>query len=651
MTCIKLVVLVSAVMVLSITPAMCQVSFSQGGSTAEPLSVDRTITYNIPITNDKSSTLSYSIDLKVGPDKDNTSIYLEQTKSDIFVDPHQTKPVTFSVNFHDSKIDQGEFNQWLKDKNDARIWEKSWYHAEITEFRDLLETLEDYNGRPRLMKTFFEYSNEGVSPKQGTDKNLYSYKVTIVGSYKDNITLQVSPSKNGPWTDFDTLEYANPGVPQTLSWINKSLGFDFNAAHYRFKGIKPSNTFDGPFWPVTVDYRNQSLTPMRGLSSTPFNYSIVVNSSKKINVGLNVFDIVTKTYKLAGMQSYTNVSEWQKLEWQNVDLGAISGSEGRSNYYFGFYYVGSEAPFLTTYDRFKKYYPGPDIVQVIFKNASVTPANGSALMPYTYSVDVETALSNVTVQLKTSDPGPIEWVTWHEIPYDGSNKTLIWKNVKLEGEAGGQAIYKFVCGQSESDIYKGPMIGSMKITSYVQPYNGSLYITDKTPTGIDQVYSFNYVAEIIPFQNESSMVISLEILDPEANSWLTAGSQTWKPGQKWLNYTVNFAKLPFLRPFLNETRYRYTAGGLVLNESKKGPNILVNFMKESFEDLQNGTLRYRVEVRSAIKLPIDIIYTDDGLTWQPYNKKQNCTGDRQWQLISWKARKFQKLEFVADVGQ
>ena len=46
-----------------------------------------------------------------------------------------------------------------------------------------------------------------VSPKQGTNDNLYSYKVTVLGSYKDNITLQVSPSQNAPWIDLDSKEY------------------------------------------------------------------------------------------------------------------------------------------------------------------------------------------------------------------------------------------------------------------------------------------------------------------------------------------------------------------------------------------------------------------------------------------------------------
>ena len=172
-TYIKLVMLVGAVMMLLTTAALCQVSFSQGGSTAEPLSVDGTVTYNIPITNEQSSTLSYSVTLKVGPDKDNPSTYLGQTKSDIFVDPHQTKIIAFSVNFHDSSINQGEFNQWLKDKSDARIWDKAWYHVEISQFREQLVPLEDYSGHPQLMKTIFEYSDADVSPKQGTNENLY----------------------------------------------------------------------------------------------------------------------------------------------------------------------------------------------------------------------------------------------------------------------------------------------------------------------------------------------------------------------------------------------------------------------------------------------------------------------------------------------
>ena len=646
-----MVVLVCAFMVISIAPTLCQVSFSQGSSTAEPLSVDSTIDYNIPITNEGSGTWWYSVTLKLGPDKDNTSIFLEQTKSDIFVDPHQTRTVTFRVNFHDSQINQGEFNRWLTDKSDARIWEKAWYHAEISEFREQHEPLEDYSGRPRLMKTFFEYSNAEVSPKQGTGKDSYTYKVTVIGSYKDNITLQVSPTQNGPWTDFDTQEYANPGVLQTLSWNNKSLGFDFNAAHYRFKGIKPSNTFDGPFWPVTVDYRNESLNPARGLSSTPFNYSIEVNSTKKIEVGLNVFDIGSKTYKPAGRQSYTNVSQWQKLEWSNVDLGAISGSEGRSNYYFGFYYVGSEAPFLTTYDRLKQYYPGPDIVRVEFVNATVIPTNGSMLTPYAYTVDIRTALPEADVELQTSDPGSSIWNSRGVAAYDGSNRGLRWDNVKIDGGSDGLARFRFICGESYSDIYKGPRIGSAGLQARVKPYNGSLYFTNPLEGQIARVYTYNFEADVNKTQVGEPVDIGLELFDPVAQTWIKAGSQSYDPSRPGVSYSVNFAKLPFKGPFLGEMKYRFVSKDKILGEFP-GPYIDVNLRNESVV-VVGSKITYRVEVRSSLKkVPVALDYTPDNNIWSVSDTKLYESDSQAWKILEWKEYpKYFATEFEVLRGQ
>lgn len=458
-TYIKLVLLIGAFMVLSTTTTLCQVSFSQGGSTTEPLSVDGTITYNIPITNERSSTLSYSVTLTTGPDKDNTSINLEKTQNDIFVDPQQTKIVKFEINFHDPRINQGEFNRWLKDKNDARIWEKAWYHADVSQFREQPIPLEDYSGHPQLMKTIFDYSDADVSPKQGTNENLYSYKVTILGSYKDNITLQVRPSQNVPWIDLDSKEYSTPGSLQTLYWNNKSLNFDFNAAYYRFAGRIQSQPKVGPVWPIELQFRNSTLSPMNGTPRTEFNYGLEVNASKPIDVALNVLDPGTGEYFLAGTRSYVNSSVWEKLNWSGIKMTSNEDAAGQSSYNFSFHYPGSADSFNSTKDMLGQDYQGP-YVNAWEIEANVIPANGSIYTPFTYTARITTNKPSRDIGLEIQPPNSTIWQAQGRQTYSTSYNVLTWPNLSFRSspEVLGLGKYRLVTDNSVLGEFSGPQI-------------------------------------------------------------------------------------------------------------------------------------------------------------------------------------------------
>ena len=451
--------LVCTVMVLSTTTALCQVSFSQGGSAVEPLSVGGTITYIIPITNERSSTLSYSVTLTAGPDKDNVSINLEKTQSDVFVDPQHTKIVKFEVNFHDPRINQGEFNKWLADKNDARIWDKAWYHVEISQFREQLEPIEDYNGHPRLMKTIFEYSNADVSPKQGTNENLYSYKVTILGSYIDNITLQVRPSQSVPWIDLDSKKYSTPGSYQTLYWNNKSLNFDFNAAYYRFVGRIESQPKVGPVWPISLQLRNNTLSPLNGTPRTEFSYGLEVNASKPIDVGLNVLDPGTGTYFLAGFKSYKNSSTWGELTWSGIKVTSNEDVAGQSNYNFSFHYPGSAESFNSTKDMLGQDYQGP-YVNSWEIHANVTPSNGSIYTPFTYIAEIDTSKPACDIGLEILPPNSTIWQAQGRQTYSMSYNVLKWPNLSFRGspEVLGVGKYRFVMDNSVLGEFSGPKI-------------------------------------------------------------------------------------------------------------------------------------------------------------------------------------------------
>jgi len=510
----RLILVVGAVILLSATPTLCQATFTQGSSTVEPLSVDNTISYSLPITNEKSSTLDYSVTLKVGTDKDNQSISLEQTKSDIFVDPHQTKNVVFNVNFYDPQINQGEFNKWLKDKNDVRPWEMAWYRAEINEgpFREQLEPIEG-NGHPLLMKTIFEYSDESVSPKQGTNNTLYSYKVTVLGSYKDNITLQVSPSQNAPWIDIGTRMYANPGVSQTLEWSNTTLKFDFGAAHYRFVAKKSSTTFDGPFWPVTVQFKNNTLSPARGIPEREFQYSLDVNANRSIDVQLNVLDVGTGKYVPGGVTRYNNSSAWENLTWPGIKVTSMEDVVGQSSYYFSFHYPGSITSFNSTKDVLGVVYPGPHVSSTEI-DANVTPSNGTIYTTFTYTARIDTKKPTADIELQIQPPNNTVWQAQGMQTYSKSYNVLKWTNLSFRGspEVLGMGKYRFMMDNAVLAEYSGPKID-------VAVRNESARI--RLDSNLD------YSAEV----RSSLSKVEMELM-------FTDDSVTWKRTGLFRNYTL-----------------------------------------------------------------------------------------------------------------
>lgn len=455
----RLALLIGVVLLLSASSTLCQVSFLQGNSNAELISADNTISYNIPITNDRTSTLSYSVVLTVGPDKDNASINLINTQSDIFVDPGKTKIVPISINFHHPSLNKGEFNRWLTDKNDATPWEKAWYRAEIKTVLGDSKVLEDYSGHPKLVKPICEYRSPTVTPTQGTYLDNYTYNLTVICSYSDNINLEVAPSLQGPWSNKGIRSYTNSGLLQTLTWGNITLGFDFNAAYYRFKGRIESQPVVGPVWPVTLQFRNNTLSPLNGTPETEFRYSLEVNASKPVDVLLNVMDLSTGKYFPAGFKNYKNSSSWEKLTWPGIKVTSNEDVVGQSSYYFSFHYPGSADSFNSTKDILKVVYSGPQISSVEI-NANVTPDNGSIYTPFTYTAKMNTTRATCDIGLEIQPPDSAIWQAQGKQTYCRADHVLKWPNLSFRSspEVLGVGKYRFVMDNSVLGEFPGPKI-------------------------------------------------------------------------------------------------------------------------------------------------------------------------------------------------
>lgn len=617
-----------AVLLLYIAPALGAdvVSFEQQGSTKEPFDVDGSISFQIPIENKISSSMRYTVALTLGPDKNDQSISQNFTLVKI-VNAHSSGSAVFNVNFRNPKLSRGDLGKWASDKNDTTVWDRSWYYAEVKPLIGETKVLEGYDGHPNLMKAFFEYRNPGVTPAQGSNRDHYSYEVDVVGSYSENVSLKVGPSREGPWTELGAREYTTPGLSQRLNWSNNTLNFDFNVAYFKFEGRKLSKVFEGPFWPVAMQSGNASVAPPRDLAKKSFIYSLEVNSTKSIDVGLNVLDVSSKTFKLAGRASYRNATHWQKIEWTGVQPSAVADAEGRSSYYFTFYYVGSEMPFHKT-----EQYSGPDIVTVIFKNPRVAPENGSPMTPYNYSVEVETERPQCDVELQTTSPSSSndssKWLSGGVVTYDGSNKRLAWKDIKIDGDTSGMARYRFKCGESYSETYRGPEVRVAEIVGYVTPMKGVLQAFAET----NDLYNFTYTAVFNNWCNGDELWVELLARAPNS-SWQSIGEKKQYDPSKG---NITWTKKPFSDvEFLGSAEFKFLVDG---GESKvfKGPNIVAMYKGLDFEKISTGVFDYSASVCGSEDLTVDLIYSRDNEKWTESGKPETYSANSGWQKIVWK---------------
>ncbi|MFB3766151.1 MAG: hypothetical protein ACE14P_13025 [Methanotrichaceae archaeon] len=436
-------------LVVPLSNAQDTVSFAQVGLTKEPFDVNKSVDYNILVNNNMNYNMLYTVNLEVGFDTNYPDVFKRFADQSVSVNPHSTSYATFNVNFRSPELFKGDLKTWALDKNDTSSWDRAWYRVTITPLAGKGIALENYEGHPRLCKPFFEFRRPMVNPTQGSNKDQYSYEVTALGSYVDNISLQVAPTKNGPWTDLGSRQYSTPNTQQTLMWDNNTLNFDFNIAYYKFVGKKNSTVLDGPFWPVPVQFRNNTLTPLAGTPRSNFQYSIEINASKPIDVSLNVLDIHTGEYSLKGIESYNDSNRWKKLTWDNIIVTSDEDADGRSSYYFGFHYPGSVSSFNSTKNLLCVAYLGPYVGGTEI-NAEVSPANGSIYTPFTYTAKINSVKPSFDVELEIKPPNSTIWAPQGKQTYDNNDHVLIWPNLsfRTSPEVLGYAKYRFVTGDS-----------------------------------------------------------------------------------------------------------------------------------------------------------------------------------------------------------
>ncbi len=451
------------ILLFSIFSAQCEdsawISFDQRGM-VEPFEASRPITYDLHIQPVNPIAIK-NIELEIGPDFNDMTISKKFSISDmsLYLGQGEAKDFRFEVNFPSPDLRQGDFGRWLTDKNETGVWDRAWYRAKITQFIGEPIVLENYEGHPRLFKTFFEFKNADVTPKQGSNKDTYSYEVTVLGSYKDNVSLKAGPSPQGPWTDLGSREYTTPSQLQTLKWEGNTLGFDFNIAYYKFVSRKNSTVFEGPFWPVTLEFNNASVAPLGGTPESKFTYSLELNVSRPIDVVLNVLDVGTRKYVPAGRENYGNTSQWDSLKWKDITVTSQEEAFGPSSYYFSFHYPGSEAYFDTSQNRTGMYYIGPNL-SIVNIQALVTPPNGTIYTPFTYTASVATSKPTSNIELEILPPRSNIWAGQGTQEFERDKGNLVWPNLsfKTSPDVLGMGRYRFVMDDVVLAEFQGPEI-------------------------------------------------------------------------------------------------------------------------------------------------------------------------------------------------
>ncbi|MBN1324051.1 MAG: hypothetical protein JW986_08685 [Methanotrichaceae archaeon] len=278
---------------------------------------------------------------------------------------------------------------------------------------------------------------------------------------------------------------------------------------------------------------------------------------------------------------------------------------------------------------------GGEEARLAFENAQVLPENGSSFTHFAYYVDLKTDLDEADVELLTSDPGSSIWTSQGLVHYDGSNATLCWPDVMIDGESYGLARYRFKYGTAFSNISQGPALEepSALVVASVDPIEGSLYSTTPLIGEISRVYTYTFTADVRGSLGEGSTEVRLDVYDPVARRWINAGSQTYDPSRTRLLYLVNFAGLSFQELFLNETKYRFVARDRILGEFP-GPNITVNLRSERAIRV-GDKITYQVDVRSVQPAKIALAYTTDNVHWHRSDSRDYDLADEGWKTLEW----------------
>ncbi len=442
-----------------------------------------------------------------------------------------------------------------------------------------------------------------------------SYESTLKGSAAGSNRYQYEWSR-----EFNRSDSGNYTL--SFTYLHDSL----EGGRYEFEQ-KPEHSFS--VVPIFIEFQNGSVTPTKGIWNCTYSYSVEVESSVEADAILEIFNPCSSEWKDRGIEKITpgrsNIS-WQIRPYSYNCDDLLSGKYRFRASFMRRDFSQTEAYAGPVIKEKSAVYPkigsenitsGSDS-QIRFSNASVTPSNSSGLYRYTYCVDVETQIKEADIMLAFAYPNSNLFLPQQVLHYDGSNKTLCWPDVKINANRVGNASFKFLSPQSNSQDFPGPMIKAINISGSVEPAMGVLQGFQI----IDEFYYFNYSVNIRNMSKEATPWIEL-LVRPLNSSWRTIGERKqFDPS----NGVVSWKEKPFANEsFLGGTEFKFRIDDLE-TQAFSGPEIAVVYDEPSWS--KSGTkYSYWAWFNSTKNLTIDLIYSDDGQHWISANKPQSYSAN------------------------
>jgi hypothetical protein len=231
------------------------------------------------------------------------------------------------------------------------------------------------------------------------------------------------------------------------------------------------------------------------------------------------------------------------------------------------------------------------------------------------------------VELQTCPFGAAKWTSQGIVSYDGSSKRLCWKDIGFDGEASGPGRYRFICGQSVSEVYSGPEIAVPELVGTVRPAEGVVQAFPET----NNLYTFTYTAEFKNWTIDDNMWVELLVRAPNS-SWKAIGERKQYNLAKG---NVTWTAKPFGdAEFLGTAEFRFLVNG---KESKiyDGPIIFALYKDLDFREAVKGKFDYYVSVKGAGNLQVDLLNSTNNEKWTNVVQRKSYTGGSGWQKIVW----------------
>ena len=270
-----------------------------------------------------------------------------------------------------------------------------------------------------------------------------------------------------------------------------------------------------------------------------------------------------------------------------------------------------------------------------FKNNSWSPACGSILYPYSFSVEIANCSENPEVELDTKDASSIDWQCQGIQTYKDYNKTLNWTDIKFNSSGGKE--YRLIYNRIIMDYNNGPKIS--KLNTNITPEGGAF----------DENYTYNIKLdkEEISYLKQINYLPSdliLNINNPYNNEKVFEAKGNWS--NEGISFSVSKLGDTIDDDYLGVLKYSIRTNTQLFGDFD-GPNIYIAY--QPVRDDNGNSNEIKIKVKSTrCNIPLYLRLYPEGCSNvlnnpQIYNK---CRSPDPWQILSWNVQDKSKCKKI-----